>query len=183
METRGAPVAVTLVVFAHPYPGSSRAGARLLAAIRDLPELAVRSLYDLYPDFDIDVPGEQRALEGARRLVLLHPVYWYTTPALLKHWFDQVLAKGWAYGPGGEALAGKECLWVPTTGGDAIAYSTEGRHHHPFDTYVPVVEQTVRYCGMRWLDPHVVHGAHLVSDEALDARALELRQRLEAVRP
>ncbi len=183
METRGASPAVTLVVFAHPYPASSRACARLLAAIRDLPGLEVRSLYDLYPDFDIDVPGEQRVLEGAQRLVLLHPIYWYTTPALLKHWFDQVLVKGWAYGEGGTALAGKDCLWVPTTGGDEAAYSTQGRHSHPFDTYVPVVEQTARFCGMNWLPPHVVHGAHQVSEAALNARALELRSRLEAPAP
>ena len=174
---------MTLVVFAHPYPASSRACARLLSAIRDLPGLEVRSLYDLYPDFDIDVPGEQRVLAGARRLVLLHPIYWYTTPALLKHWFDQVLVKGWAYGEGGTALAGKDCLWVPTTGGDEAAYSPAGRHHHPFDTYVPVVEQTVRYCGMNWLAPHVVHGAHVVSDAALESRALELRARLEERAP
>lgn len=174
---------MTLVVFAHPYPASSRACARLLSAIRDLPGLEVRSLYDLYPDFDIDVPGEQRVLAAARRLVLLHPIYWYTTPALLKHWFDQVLVKGWAYGEGGTALAGKQCLWVPTTGGDEVAYSPAGRHHHPFDTYVPVVEQTARFCGMQWLSPHVVHGAHQVSDAALDARAFELRARLEERAP
>ena len=54
-----------LVLHAHPYPRTSRAGAALLAAIRDLPSLEVRSLYELYPDFDIDVAAEQAALERA----------------------------------------------------------------------------------------------------------------------
>jgi glutathione-regulated potassium-efflux system ancillary protein KefF len=170
---------VILVVFAHPYPTRSRACARLLAAIRDLPGLEVRNLYERYPDFDIDVAAEQAALAAATTIVWLHPVYWYAMPALLKHWMDQVLVKGWAFGPGGSALGGKDCLWVATTGGDEAAYSPEGRHHHPIDVYVPPVEQTARYCGMNWLDPFVVHGAHLVDDAALDARALALRQRLE----
>lgn len=170
-----------VVMFAHPYPRRSRACARLLAAIRDLPGLEVRDLYQRYPDFDIDVAAEQAALAPARLVVWMHPVYWYTAPSLLKHWFDKVLVNGWAYGPGGTALAGKGCLWVATTGGDEQAYSPEGRHHHPFEAYAPVVEQTARYCGMEWLEPHIVHGAHLVDDATLEARALALRARLEAV--
>ena len=91
----------------------------MLAAVRDLPDMEVRSLYDLYPDFDIDVATEQAALVRADRVVWLHPVYWYSVPSMLKHWFDVVLLRGFAYGDGGTALAGKPCLWVPTAGGDA----------------------------------------------------------------
>jgi len=40
---------------------ASRACATRLEAIQDLPDLAVRPLYDLYPDFDIDVRAEQEA--------------------------------------------------------------------------------------------------------------------------
>jgi glutathione-regulated potassium-efflux system ancillary protein KefF len=169
---------VISVIFAHPYPTRSRACARLAGAIRDLPGLELRDLYRLYPDFDIDVAAEQAALAPARVVVWMHPVYWYTTPALLKHWFDKVLVKGWAYGPQGTGLAGKSCLWVATTGGDEHAYSEAGRHHHPFGAYAPVVEETARYCGMQWLDPFVVHGAHVIEEAALDARAAQLRERL-----
>jgi glutathione-regulated potassium-efflux system ancillary protein KefF len=171
-----------LVVHAHPYPSHSRAGGALLAAVRGVPALEVRSLYDLYPDFDIDPDAERRALERARLVVLMHPIFWYTTPAILKHWFDEVLVKGWAYGEGGTALAGKDCLWVATTGGDQDAYSSSGRHAHPFDAFVPVVEQTARYCGMNWLEPFVVHGAHLVAPEALQAAGAELRARIDGWR-
>ena len=171
-----------LVIHAHPYPSRSRAGSALLAAIRGIPNLEVRSLYDLYPDFDIDPQGERRALERARLVVLMHPIFWYTAPAILKHWFDEVLVKGWAYGEGGTALAGKDCLWVTTTGGDDEAYSLAGRHAHPFEAFVPVVEQTMRYCGMRWLEPFSLHGANLVSPEALAQVGAGLRARLEAWR-
>lgn len=168
-----------LVLHAHPYPATSRAGAALLDAVRDLPSLEVRSLYDRYPDFDIDPAAERAALEAAHLVVWTHPIYWYSVPALLKHWFDVVLVRGWAYGEGGTKLRGKPCLWVPTAGGDGQAYTPEGRHRHPFEAFVPVVEQTARYCGMHWLRPLVVQGAHSMPEHELKATARQLRHRLE----
>jgi len=139
----------------------------------------VRSLYDIYPDFDIDVAAEQAALERASLIALMHPLYWYSVPGLLKHWFDEVLVGGWAHGEQGHALDGKHCLWI-TTAGDVESYTPEGRHHHGFQDFVPVVEQTARYCRMKWLPPFVVHGAHEISDEDLRRKARELRERLAA---
>jgi glutathione-regulated potassium-efflux system ancillary protein KefF len=169
---------MVVLVFAHPYPDRSRANQRLLAAVRDLEGLDLRSLYDTYPDFDIDVAREQAALERASIVVFQHPMYWYTVPGLLKHWFDRVLVRGFAYGDGGTVLRGKRCLWVTTTGGDGAAFSPAGIHGHPFRDFEPVVEQTARFCGMRWEPPLILHGAHLVSDAALDQDAKRYRLRL-----
>lgn len=168
-----------VVIFAHPYPRHSRACAALLRAIAGLPGLEVRSLYDRYPDFDIDAAAERSALEPARLVVWMHPLYWYTGPALLKLWLEQVLVKGWAYGEGGTALAGKDCLWVSTTGADAAAYSPTGKHAHAFDAFMPVMEQTARFCGMNWLEPFVVHGAHVVPEKDLADAGVELRRRVQ----
>jgi glutathione-regulated potassium-efflux system ancillary protein KefF len=169
------------LIHAHPYPARSRAVAALLAAVRDLRNVEVRSLYSLYPDFDIDAAAERGAVGRATALVLLHPLYWYTTPALLKHWFDTVLTKGFAYGEGGTALHGKTCLWAVTTGGDMHAFSESGRHQYPFATFTPVVEQTVRYCGMTWAEPFVVHGAHQIADAELADAAAGFRKRVQAL--
>lgn len=149
-----------LVIYAHPYPQHSRAGKAMLEAVRDLPDLEVRSLYDLYPDFDIDIAAEQAALKRA----------------------ELVLARGWAYGKEGTALHGKRCLWVATTGGDETTYSADGMHEQPFANFIAPVEQTARFCGMRWQAPMVVHGAHTVSDQALQAMAQALRTRLHDLR-
>lgn len=169
-----------LVLTAHPYPQHSRAGKALLAAVHDLPGVEVRSLYDLYPDFDIDVAGEQAALTRADLVVWLHPLYWYSVPAMLKHWFDVVLARGWAYGAGGSALHDKHCLWVATTGGDAAAYSPEGMHRQPFEAFMPAIEQTARFCGMHWTPPLIVHGAYQIADAELARAAEQFRMRLLA---
>ena len=168
-----------VVIYAHPYPAHSRACAALLEAIVARDDLAVRSLYDLYPDFDIDARAERAALAGARLVVWMSPLYWYGVPALLKHWFDRVLVKGWAYGEGGTAIAGKYCLWVTTTGGDEPAYTAGGKHAHPFEAFVPPIEQTARFCHMQWLPPFVVHGAHVVADDALREAAARLKARLD----
>lgn len=169
-----------LVLYAHPYPHYSRACATLLEAIQDLPSLEVRSLYDTYPDFDIDPEAERAAVDRAKLVVWMGPFYWYTVPALLKHWFEVVLVKGWAYGPGGTALQGKDCLWVATTGGERDAFTPSGKHAHPFEAFAPVVEQTARFCGMRWLEPFALHGAHQVRETVLREAGVKLRERLEA---
>ncbi len=166
------------LVFAHPYPDRSRANRRLLEAVADLERVEVRSLYDTYPMFDIDVPREQEALARADVIVWQHPIYWYTVPSLLKHWFDKVLLRGWAYGEGGTALRGKRCLWVATTGGDDDAYRPEGMHGRPFEAYAPVVEQTALFCGMRWEEPLILKGAHRVPEATLEAHAQRYRSRL-----
>jgi glutathione-regulated potassium-efflux system ancillary protein KefF len=172
---------MVVLVFAHPYPDRSRANRRLLDAVSDLRGVDVRSLYDMYPAFDIDVSAEQSALENATAVVWQHPTYWYTVPGLLKHWFDKVLLRGWAYGEGGTALYGKRCLWVATTGGDGAAYSESGMHKRAFDAYRPVIEQTAVFCGMHWEDPLIVSGVHELADAKLDEAARQYRARLESL--
>ncbi|MEO7742886.1 MAG: NAD(P)H-dependent oxidoreductase [Usitatibacter sp.] len=170
-----------LVVHAHPYPRRSRGGAALLAGIAGLADLEVRSLYELYPDFDVDAAAEQAALRRADLVVWLGPLYWYTTPALMQLWMEKVLVSDFANSEGNTALAGKACLWAVTTGGGE--YAVGGPHDHPFEDFAPVVEMTARYCGMRWLEPFVVHDPAALSDDELAGRARALRERLLEVAP
>jgi glutathione-regulated potassium-efflux system ancillary protein KefF len=169
------------LIFAHPYRDRSRANRALLGAVDDMAAVEVRALYDLYPDFDIDVEREQEALVRASVIVWQHPMYWYSVPSLLKHWIDKVLTRGFAYGQGGEALKGKKCLWVTTTGGTPSAFTPEGHHGHPFESFVPPIEQTARFCSLEWEKPIVVHGAHTITSSALNDAAKAYRGRLEAL--
>ncbi len=171
-------MAAVNLVYAHPYPDRSRANRVLLDALRDVDEVEIRSLYDLYPDFAIDVAEEQAALLRAGAVVFQHPMYWYSVPGLLKHWFDKVLQRGWAYGAAGTKLHGKRCLWAYTTGGDDHAFSPEGMHAHRLVDFTHPVEQTARFCGMRWEDPVVVLGAHRIEPAQLEAKAQTYRDRI-----
>jgi len=168
------------LIYAHPYPDRSRANRALLAGVRDLPEVEVRSLYDLYPDFAIDVEAEREALGRADIVVWQAPFYWYGLPALWHLWIEKVLANGWAYGPGGTAVQGKTALWVTTTGGAASAFAPGQMHGHSFDTFVPAVSQTAVFCGMQWAGPPLVlHASHRVSDAEIVEHTLRYRRRLQ----
>jgi len=173
---------VILLLYAHPHPRRSVANRVLLDAVRELDGVTVHALYDRYPDFAIDVPAERERLASARLVIWQAPLYWYSVPALLKLWFEVVLTRGYAYGAGGTALEGKHCLWVATTGAEAEAYTDAGRHAHAFNAFEPHIRQTARYCGMQWLEPMVVHGAHRVGGEVLQAAGQTYRQRLESWR-
>lgn len=167
------------LIHAHPHRDRSIGGRALLEAVRDLPRLAVRSLYDLYPDLSIDVAAERAALESTRLLIWQHPLHWYGVPALLKLWFEVVLAEGWAFGDR-QALAGKDCLWVTTTGGGQDAFAPGGRHGHAFEAFVAPVEQTARFCGMNFLTPIVVYGSHRIEPHELRRHAAQYRSLLAA---
>lgn len=168
-----------VLIFAHPYPDRSRANRVLVEAVRDIPAVVVRSLYDLYPNFDIDADAERAALEQATAIVWQCPMYWYSVPGLLKHWFDKVLVRGWAYGTRGTKLHGKRCLWVTTTGGDAHAFDQAGMHGHPFAAFEPAIKQTALFCGMHWEQPFVVNAAHRAEATQLATRAAAYRALLE----
>ncbi|MEO8935398.1 MAG: NAD(P)H-dependent oxidoreductase [Burkholderiaceae bacterium] len=171
------PAPTIALIYAHPYAERSLANRELLDAIGDLSFVEHRDLYDLYPDFDIDIETEQRRIAEVDIIVIQHPVYWYSMPALMKMWIDEVFALGWAYGTGGNALAGKRMQWVVTTGSDLKAYAEDGPHGHPFEIFVAPMQQTARFCGMQWLEPIVVHDSH--SDQAaVAATGQRYRQRL-----
>ena len=88
----------TTVLVVHPNIKQSRVNSALAKGAQSVADVEVRYLYDLYPDGKIDAAAEQAVLEKADRIVLQFPMYWYSSPALLKQWLDDVLAYGWAYG-------------------------------------------------------------------------------------
>ena len=182
---RAGPAGAEIVLLvAHPELEQSRANRRLLHAARTLQEgpsaerIDVRDLYALYPDYLIDVAAEQAALATARLVVWQQPVHWYGMPPLLKLWVDEVLSFGWAYGPGGTALRGKDLWLVASTGGPEDSYRPDSYNRYFFDAFLPPYEQTAALCGLRFLPPLILHGAHKASLAEIDAHAAGFAARL-----
>ncbi|MBT9488653.1 MAG: NAD(P)H-dependent oxidoreductase [Rubrivivax sp.] len=172
-----------LILVAHPQIEHSRVAARLMRRAAGLHAslkagVEVRDLYALYPDYWIDVAAEQAALAAAKLVVWLHPVHWYGMPPLMKLWLDEVFSFGWAYGPGGQALRGKDLWLVASTGGPQDSYQPSGYNRHFFDAFLPPYEQTAALTGLRWLPPLVMHGAHRVPEAELQAHEDIFAQRL-----
>lgn len=182
-------MAHVLVLAAHPDLRLSKVNLALLHAARELAarpgaSLEVRDLYALYPDYVIDVQDEQAAAERADLVVWLHPIQWYSMPPLMKLWLDEVLALGWAYGRSGNgtgrALRGKDLWLVASTGGAEAAYRPDGYNRYFFDAFLPPYEQTAALCGLRFLPPLLLHGAHAVGEARLAAHVSTWRERLQA---
>ncbi len=159
----------TLLLLAHPAFERSHANAALLSAVEDLEHVTVHDLYETYPNFLINVDREQKLLIEHDRVVIQHPFFWYSTPAIVKEWFDLVLEYGWAYGEGGDALKGKVLRSVVTTGGSQKAYCPEGHNCYSVAEFLRPVEQTARLCQMDYEEPLVFYSALQMKPDELKA--------------
>ena len=168
------------VIAAHPAWRESRVNRLLMEAAKAQGRVALQDLYSSYPDYAIDIAKEQSALAQASLVVLLHPIQWYSMPPLQKLWLDEVLTYGWAYGEGGDKLQGKDLWLVATTGGPEDSYHPQGYNRYFFDAFLPPYEQTAALCGMRFLPPMVLHGAHSVPTDVVTQHVATFSERLQS---
>lgn len=171
----GETTARTLLVFAHPALERARVNPAMAEAVRDLPGLTFHDLYELYPDFAIDVEAEQRTLVEHDLILLQFPFYWYSSPALVKEWLDLVWLHGFAYGETGTALRGKTLAVATSTGGRQDAYAAEGYNRYSVAEFLRPFEQTARLCGMRWIEPFAICGAAVLDQATLDRETARYR--------
>jgi glutathione-regulated potassium-efflux system ancillary protein KefG len=171
-----------LILFAHPRPSGSHVHRVLAQAVRDLPGVTFHDLYAAYPDFTIDVAHEQALLIAHDLVVLQHPFYWYSAPAIVKEWLDLVLELGWAYGPGGDKLAGKFLMNALSTGGVEAAYRRQGRNRFEIDELLSPYNQSAHLCGMAYLEPFTVFAGRWLTGEDLSLRASDYQGLIEGLR-
>lgn len=171
-----------LILFAHPAFERSRVNRRLTQAVRDIEGVTFHDLYEAYPEMHIIVPHEQQLMEEHDIVILQHPFFWYSTPAIFKEWQDLVLTHGWAFGTGGTALNGKRVMNAISTGGGEQAYQPGGYNRFTIRQLLAPIEQTCNLCGMRFLPPFVLHGTHSLNPEKLDRHAEEYRRLVIALR-
>lgn len=169
-----------MILYAHPGSLRTRVNRLLLQGIQDLPGVEIVDLYECYPDFFIDVEREQQRLITADLIVMQHPLYWYSAPALLKQWQDMVLEEGFAFGGGGGALHGKRLLTVVTTGHSERSYQRDGYDRYPIESFLRPYEQTAYHCGMTYLPPFVIYAAERLTDQEVATQAAAYRNRLQA---
>lgn len=155
----------------------------MVEEIRGIGHVIFHDLLETYPDFYIDVEAEQHRLAKADLIVFHHPIYWYSTPAIFKHWQDVVLTRGFAYGEGGTALYGKDFMQAISTGASPQAYRADGIHHYSLEEFMKPFEQMARFCGMNYLPPMVIQGGHGLPDELILEHARRFRSFLENYQP
>ncbi|OLF53876.1 NAD(P)H-dependent oxidoreductase [Pseudomonas chlororaphis] len=129
-----------------------------------------------------DILQELDKLLWADLLILNFPVFWFSTPAMLKGWIDRVLVSGVCYGgkrfydQGG--LAGKKALVTLTLGGREHMFG-EGAIHGPLEDMLrPLLRGTLAYVGFEVLEPFVAWHVPYISAEAREEFLVAYRRRL-----
>ena len=155
-----------LINLFHPRMEQSRGNKAMIDAVSDLPNVTVRDMYAECPDFIFDVAREQELLEANDVIIFQHPLFWLSSPALLKEWQDNVLQKGFAFPPGeGEKLAGKIWQTAITVGGPLEGYTKEGPFKADFEDILIPFRLTATYCSMQW-QPVFAIGSVMPEDDA-----------------
>ncbi len=113
------------MILAHPRIEES-IGNKIISELTNKNDnVEVRHLNALYPDFKIDIKAEQAALLNADVIIFQYPLFWYSTPAILKEWIDQVFEYGFAFGKGSYNLENKKMLLSITIGSGKQDYPQE----------------------------------------------------------
>jgi glutathione-regulated potassium-efflux system ancillary protein KefG len=160
-----------LVLFAHPAFHKSKVNKMLVDGLEDMEGVTFHDLYQEYPELEINVKREQELLLDHDVIMLQFPLFWYSTPAILKEWQDLVLEHGWAFGSKGNNLKDKLFICSITAGGPRKAYQVGDFHNHTLNQLLSPLRQTSVLCKMKPLPPFVVYGSHAIeTDELLDSK-------------
>ena len=167
-----------LIVHAHPEPTSFNAALTGVAveALRHAGhEVTISDLYA--EDFD------PRVL-SADLLILQFPLWWGAPPAIVKGWFDRVLAYGVAYVDGRRftsgVFKGRRALLSVTTGGPQQRFRPEDVYGDIEQVLWPVRRLVLEYMGYEVERPFVSYAAPRVTPEERAAYLAAWRERVLA---
>jgi NAD(P)H dehydrogenase (quinone) len=114
----------------------------------------------LQNSFSPDIVGEIQKLKNADMVLVISPIWWFSVPAILKGWFDRVLAMGVAWDTGkfyeNGLMRGKQAMLAVVGGHPADYYEANGRHR---TTTVQMLHHinhgTLAFCGFNVQEPFV----------------------------
>jgi NAD(P)H dehydrogenase (quinone) len=132
--------------------------------------------------FAPDLVREQQRVRKADMIVWIFPIWWGGVPAILKGWFDRVMAFGFAYADGKRFDSGyfrdKIGLLCLTTGGTTERFSA-GNVYGPIDQVLyPTQHLMVEYLGMKSYPPFVAYAAPRIDVAGREAYLQQWRERV-----
>lgn len=157
----------TLIVFSHQYFENSKINKALLKSAKTLPNLQIRNLDELYGT-DIkgfNVKKEQDFLINADRIIFQFPLFWLSTPPMLKAYLDEVLTYGFAYGSEATILKDKRVDIAVSLGSAKSEYSKSGSNQHDIKEYLLPLRRTVAFCGMKFNEIFISDGAFVATED------------------
>ncbi len=132
--------------------------------------------------FAPDIAREQQRLLRADLVIWTYPIWWGGVPAILKGWFDRVLAYGFAYADGRRYDTGffpeKRGVLCLTTGGTQERFSPTGVYGSIDQVLWPVQRLMLEYLAIQALEPFVAYGTPRVDQQTRDDYLQAWRTRL-----
>lgn len=151
-----------LLILVHPHFKQSVANRIIIESLEKMhfSNLTIKNLYATYPDRNIDVLQEQADLKAHDRIIFQFPLYWYSSPSLLKEWLDVVFTIDFAYSYTGKSfqLQGKKMLISTTTAGFAEKYTATGHNRFTIPEFLRPFDATAHFCKMHFEKTLVTHG-------------------------
>ena len=100
---------------------------------------------------EFEVAAERLLLIKADRIVFQFPLYWYSAPAILKQWLDEVFSVNQL------DLSGKELGLVVSTGSPAKDFQAGGTEKYTMSEVLRPYEMLANRLGMKYLTPVLIH--------------------------
>ncbi|MCR2056758.1 NAD(P)H-dependent oxidoreductase [Campylobacter helveticus] len=160
----------TLLVFAHTFWENSKANRTLLDSATNLDNVKIHNLSTAYPNGNIDVEFEMKLLQQSGKIIFQFPLFWFSTPALLKEWQDRVLT-AILYGDNPKMLEGKTFQIITIAGGNAKSY--DGHHGYSLETLLSPLKSAFEYSRCKVLEPYCIF--------SVDVKNLPLQEYLAEV--
>ncbi|MFF2479702.1 NAD(P)H-dependent oxidoreductase [Paenibacillus sp. NPDC058071] len=173
----------TLVIVAHPNMEASNWHKSWVKELQKHDDITIHELYKTYPDENIDISKEQQLIESHDRIIFQYPIFWYSTPSLLKKWFDSVLQYGWAFGPEGTKTAGKEIGVATSTFGTAESYQATGFNRFTLQEILRPMEALAHFISASYLPHYSINDTSDITEERLVQSSIDYVQHIKTVKP
>ncbi|OWT61777.1 NAD(P)H-dependent oxidoreductase [Candidimonas nitroreducens] len=135
---------------------------------------------------DPDIEEEVNAVLESDLLILVFPVFWFSTPAILKGWIDRVFLSGAFYGGrrvydrGG--MTGKRAMIITALGGREHMFGAHGIHGELAGGMLRHLQQgTLGYVGFEVHEPFIAYHVPYITQTERKAMLERLETELAAI--
>ncbi|KRM71908.1 putative NADPH-quinone reductase (modulator of drug activity B) [Lacticaseibacillus brantae DSM 23927] len=174
------PIMKTLVVVSHPKIETSNTQQFLKESLVGLDEV---SWYHLDAQKDFDSTVERERIMSANRIVFQFPLYWYSAPASLKRWLDEVWTKQVVYDENGGLLRGKTLGLVVSFSQPERDYQLGGREQFSLSELLTPYRALAAKTGLSLLAPLTISQFAYMSEAAQQALLVRYQQYLTLDHP
>ncbi|PAK77338.1 NAD(P)H-dependent oxidoreductase [Lentilactobacillus parakefiri] len=146
----------TLILISHPHFEDSGTQQFLKTSFYSLDDVKYQVIDDLYAATNaIDIDKEQNALRDFDRIIFQFPMYWYSSPASLKQFMDDVFTRNYIVAK--HALKDKELGIVVSLGDAETDFQAGGPEQFTISELLRPFQAFANKSGMTYLKPFVVN--------------------------